>query len=60
MLYLSRFRNDENNVLNIILNFSESAGLMANEKPLLEAKYMYIRAGGGPGTFFSTHGNHLS
>ena len=42
MLYLSRFRNDENNVLNIILNFSESAGLMANEKPLLEAKYMYI------------------
>lgn len=41
MLYLSRFRNDENNVLNIILNFSESAGLMANEKPLLEAKYMY-------------------
>ena len=39
MLYLSRFRNDENNVLNIILNFSESAGLMANEKPLLEAKY---------------------
>ena len=42
MLYLSRFRNDENNVLNIILNFSESAGLMANEKPLLEAKYMYM------------------
>ena len=41
MLYLSRFRNDENNVLNIILNFSESVGLMANEKQM-EAKYMYM------------------
>ena len=25
----------------------------------IQTQRMFIRAGGGPGTFFSTHGNHL-